>query len=215
MSFRPKPWYFERDCPVCTRSASSFCHDPLSFFARAMRVKWWYHAKFQPFRSSFVEVFQFQGHLAQNRSVNAWKIANYVRKGCKLMTWLCMLHVGCKKVRSCNKLLKFWIAGVTDEFSSETLILRKRLSSLHTKCIQFLHWLSLLFCTCYAGEMMIPSQVSTFSMFICSAFQFQGHLAQNKSVNASKTTNDVRTSWKLMTSLWMLHTEHKRSPKFK
>ena len=25
MSFRPKPWYFERDCPFCTQSASSFC----------------------------------------------------------------------------------------------------------------------------------------------------------------------------------------------
>ena len=68
-----------------------------------------------------------------------------------------------QEVRSCNKLLKFWIAGVTDEFSSETLILRKRLSSLHTKCIQFFRWPSLLFCTCYAGEMMIPCQVSTFS----------------------------------------------------
>src|SRR4051812_7712408 len=27
-------------------------------------------------------------------------------------------------------------------------------------------------------------QVSTFSDFICTAFQFQGHLAQNKSLNA-------------------------------
>ena len=27
-------------------------------------------------------------------------------------------------------------------------------------------------------------QVSTFSEFICSAFQLQGHLAQNKSLNA-------------------------------
>ena len=32
--------------------------------------------------------------------------------------------------------------------------------------------------TFYMGEMMIPCQVSTFSEFICSAFQFQGHLAQ-------------------------------------
>ena len=30
------------------------------------------------------------------------------------------------------------------------------------------------------GETMIPCQVSTFSNFICSAFQFQGHLAQKK-----------------------------------
>ena len=39
MSFRPKPWYFEKDCPVCTRSASSFCRNPIYFFAHAMWVK--------------------------------------------------------------------------------------------------------------------------------------------------------------------------------
>ena len=163
MSFRPKPSYFERDCPVCTRSASSFCRDPLYFFAHAMRVKWWYHAKFQPFKSSFCSAFQFQGHLAQNKSVNSWKITNDVTKGWKLMMWLWMVHAECKKERSCNKLLKFWIAGVTNEFSYETLILRKRLSSLYTKCIQFLPWPSLPFFTCYAGEMMIPCHVSSFS----------------------------------------------------
>ena len=178
MRFRSKPWYFERDCPVCTWSASSFFRDPFNFFAHVMLVQWWNHAKFQPSQNSYVDFFQFQDHLAQNISVNALKIANYVRKGWKLMTWIWMLHVRCKKVRSCNKLLKFRIAGVTDEFSSETLILRKRLSSLYTKCIQFLSWPSLLFCTFYAGEMMTPCQVSTFSEFICSAFQFQGHLAQ-------------------------------------
>ena len=122
----------------------------------------------------------------------------------------CMLDA--KTVRSCNKLLKFWIAGVTDEFSSETLILRKRLSSLYTKCIQFLPWPSLLFCTCYAGEMMIPCQVSTFSEFICRAFQLQGHLAQNKSVNALKIANYVKKGWKLMTWLWMLHAGCKKRP---
>ena len=30
-SFRMKPWYFERDSPFCTRSASSFCRNPLYF----------------------------------------------------------------------------------------------------------------------------------------------------------------------------------------
>ena len=60
MSFRPKPWYFERDCPFCTRSASSFCCNPLNFLAHAMWVKWWYHANFQPFQSSFVVLFIFR-----------------------------------------------------------------------------------------------------------------------------------------------------------
>ena len=122
----------------------------------------------------------------------------------------CMLNA--KNVWSCNKLLKFWIAGVTDEFSFETLILRKRLSSLYTKCIQFLRWPSLLFCTCYVGEMMIQCQVSTFSEFICRAFQLQGHFAQNKSVNALKIANYVRKAWKLMTWLWIVHAECKKCP---
>ena len=120
----------------------------------------------------------------------------------------CMLDG--KNVRSCNKLLKFWIAGLTDEFSIETLILRKSLSSLYTKCIQFLPWPSLLFCTCYADEMMIPFQVSSFSEFICRAFQFQGHLAQNKSINAWKVANYVGKGWKLMTWFWMVHLNAKK-----
>ena len=127
-----------------------------------------------------------------------------------MMMWLWMVHTEHKNVWSCNKFKK-WSAGVIDEFSSEMLILQKRLSSLYTKCIQFLSYPSLLFCTCYVGEMMIPCQVSTFSEFICSAFQFQGHLAQNKSVNAWKIANDVRKGWKLMTWLWMVHTERKKS----
>ena len=34
------------------------------------------------------------------------------------------------------------------------------------------------FFTCYVGEMMTPCQLSTFSEFVCSAFQFQGLIAQ-------------------------------------
>ena len=44
--------------------------------------------------------------------------------------------------------------------------------------------------------MMIPCQVSTFSEFICSAFQYQGHLAQKKSLNAWKIANEVRKGLK-------------------
>ena len=46
------------------------------------------------------------------------------------------------------------------------------------------------------GEIMIPCQVSTFSEFICSACQFQGHLAENKSRNAWKIANEVRKGLK-------------------
>ena len=73
---------------------------------------------------------------------------------------------------------KNWNPFVTDEFPYETLILRKRLSILYTKGIQFLPQPSQLFSTCYVGEMMIPCQISTFSDFICRAFHFHGHLAK-------------------------------------
>ena len=73
----------------------------------------------------------------------------------------CILNA--KIVWSSNNFKKHWSARVTDEFSSETLTLRKRSSSLYTKCVQFSLWPCLLFCTCYAGEMMIPCQVPIFS----------------------------------------------------
>ena len=121
----------------------------------------------------------------------------------------CMLDA--KNVRRCNKLVKFWNAGVTDEFSFETLILRKRLSSLHTKCIQFLRWPSLLFCTCYAGEMMISCQVSTFSEFILYCFSLSRWFSsENKSLNASNIENYVTKGWKLMTWIWIVHLNTKK-----
>ena len=94
---------YERDGPVCTRSASSFCRNPFNFRTHAMRVKWWYHAKFQTFLSSGCSPFQFQGHLAENKSLNVWKIANEVRKGWNFRMWLWMVHIKCKKILSWNK----------------------------------------------------------------------------------------------------------------
>ena len=138
MSFRLKPLYFERDGPVCTRSASSFCRNPLNFCAHVMWVKSWYHAKFPSFLSSGCSPFQFQGHLAVNKSLNAWKISNEVRKGWNFSMWLWMFHVGCKKKSWVQISLAKWNVFVTNEFSSETLVLSKRWSSLYTKCIQFL-----------------------------------------------------------------------------
>ena len=89
-----------------------------------------------------------------------------------------------KEVRSSNKFEKHWSARVTDEFSSKTLILWKRLSSLDTKCVQFLPCPSLLFHTCYAGEMMIPCQVSTFSEFVLLWFtDSRSFSSLNKLVN--------------------------------
>ena len=92
--------------------------------------------------------------------------------------------------------LKNWNPFVIDEFSSETLILRNRLSSLYKKCIQFFLYPSQLFSTCYVHEIMIPCQLPTISEFICSAFQFRVILAQNKSWNAWKIAHDVRKGLK-------------------
>ena len=61
-------------------------------------------------------------------------IWNEVRKGCKLMMWLWMVHFEHRKTMEFKK----WNPFVTDEFPYKTLILRKRLSVLYTKCIQFL-----------------------------------------------------------------------------
>ena len=107
-----------------------------------------------------------------------------------------------------------WNPFVTDEFLYETLILRKRLSILYTKCIQFFLEASVLSCTCYVGEMMIPCQLSTFSEFICSAFQFQCLIAEKIS-KCMKKTNEVRKGWKLMMWLWMVHFEHRKTMEFK
>ena len=82
--FSSKPSYFEGDGPVCTRSASSFCHNPLNFLAHAMCVKWWYHAKFQPFQSSFVLLFNFRVIQRKIKSLKSWKIENEIRKCLKI-----------------------------------------------------------------------------------------------------------------------------------
>ena len=137
MSFCVKPLYFERDGPVCTRSASSFCRNPLNFCTHVMWVKWWYHAKFQPFLSPGCSAFQFQGHLAENKSVNAWKISNEVIKGWNFSMWLWMLHVGWKKILSWNKLRKMKCLCNRWVFDWNPCTL-KEMVSLYTKCIQFL-----------------------------------------------------------------------------
>ena len=138
MSFRPKPWYFEGDCLVCTWSASSFSRNPLNFFAHAMWVKLWYHANFQPFQSSFAVLFNFRVIVvAQNKSWNAWKIANEVRKGFKSDDVVLNGAYWMQKKSWVKICLKKLNPFVIDEFSSAILILRRRLSSLYTKCIQF------------------------------------------------------------------------------
>ena len=101
-----------------------------------------------------------------------------------------------EKLWSSNKFKK-WNPFVTHEFPYETVILQKRLSDLYTKCVQFLQQPSQLFSTCYVGEMMIPCQLLTYSKFICSVFQFLGHLAQkiSKCMKNTKWTQKSVENW--------------------
>ena len=91
---------------------------------------------FNLFRVHF-KWFSISWSHSSKQSVNAWRITNEVRKGWKLMMALngafwtqrkYGVQIGSKK----------WNPFVTDEFPYETLILRKKLSVLYTKCIQFL-----------------------------------------------------------------------------
>ena len=127
MSFRLKPLYFERDGPVCTRSACSFCRHPLNFCTHVMWVKWWYHAKFQPFLSSGCSAFQFQGHLAENKSLNALKITNEVRKGWNYQYVALNVAWWMQKKSWVEISLEKWNVFVTDEFSFETLCTLKEM----------------------------------------------------------------------------------------
>ena len=178
MSSRPKAWYSERDCPIYTRGASSFFCNPLYFFAHAMWVKWWYLANFQPFQSSFCTAFSLSRWFSfENKSVNASKIANYVRKGWKLMTCIWIVHLNAKEVRSCTKLLKYWIAGVTYDFSSETLILRKRLSSLYTSASSFCRNPLYFFAHAMRVKWWYLAKFQPFESSFSGAFHFHGDLA--------------------------------------
>ena len=137
MSFRMKLWYFERDCPFCTRSASSFCRNPLYFLGHAMGVKWWYRANFQPFQSSFQMIFNFM--LSYLKIISkCMKNNKWSQKGLKIDDVALNGAFWTQKNYGVQISSKKWNPFVTDEFSSKTLILRKRLSVLYMKCIQFL-----------------------------------------------------------------------------
>ena len=132
-----KSWYFERDCPFCTRSASSFCRNPLNFLAHAMWMKWWYHANFQPFQSSFEMLFNFR-FLYLKIFSKCMKNNKWSQKGLKIDDVALNSAFWTQKNYGVQISSKKWNPFVTDEFPYETLILRKRLSVLYTKCIQFL-----------------------------------------------------------------------------
>ena len=140
-----KSWYFERDCPFCTRSASSLCRNPLNFLAHAMCVKWWYHANLEHFKSSFQMLFNFMVLWLKIIS-KCMKNNKWTPKGLKIDDVALNGAFWTQKNYGVQISSKKWNPFVTDEFSPESLILRKRLSSLYMKCVAvtlstFLHML--------------------------------------------------------------------------
>ena len=117
--------------------------------------------------------------MCEKQQMMPERVGNWWRR----FQW-CILNA--KKCGSGNKFKKHLSARVTDEFSSETLILRKRLSSLYTRCVQFSPWPSLLFGTCYVGEMMIPCQLSTFSEFILKFFPISESFSSKNKLIANR-----------------------------
>ena len=152
-----------------TRSASSFCRNPIKSCAHVMWAKWWYHAKFRPFLSSGCSSFRFQGHLAKNKSINAWKIPNEVRNGWNFSCGFecCMLDA--KKVFSWNNLRKIKCLCNTWVFVWNPCTLNETVQFVHEVHPVFAVILSTLYTWC-VGQMIIPCHVSTFSEFICSSF---------------------------------------------
>ena len=58
-----------------------FCRKPLYFLAHAKWVKWWHHANFRPFRSSFVVLFNLRvlwfgprNTIIQILTIQIWKL---------------------------------------------------------------------------------------------------------------------------------------------
>ena len=131
-----------------------------------------------------------------------------------MMMWHWMLNFEHTKVRSSNKFKK-WNPFVTDEFPYETLILRKRLSVLYTKCIQFFYvsLSTFLHMLCGWNDDTMP----TFNLFRVHFkwFSISWSHSSKQSVNAWKITNEVRKDWKMMMWLWMVHFEHTKSQEFK
>ena len=126
-----------RRCLFCTRSVSNFCRKPLYFLAHAMWVKWWYHDNLEPFQSSFQMLLNFMvlwlKIISKCMKNNKWS-----QKGLEIDYVALNGAFWTQKNDGSQISSKKWNPFVTHEFPYETLVLRRRLSVLYTKCIQFL-----------------------------------------------------------------------------
>ena len=116
--------------PVFAVTLSTFLHT-------AMWMKWWYHANFQPFQSSFEMLFNLRV-LYLKITIKCMKNNKWSQKALKIDDVAFNGAFWTHKKSGVQISVKKSNPFVTDEFPYETLILRKRLSVLYTKCIQFL-----------------------------------------------------------------------------
>ena len=137
-------WVFVRN-PDTSKEIVHFVHEVHPVFAVTLStflhmLCGWNYDTMPTFNLFWVHLkcFSISGSFSWKQISKCMKNSKLCQKGLKVDD----VDLNCaserKKVRSCTKLLKCWIAGVIDDFSSETLILQKRLSILYMKCIQFL-----------------------------------------------------------------------------
>ena len=138
-------WVLVRN-PDTSKEIVQFVHEVRPVFAVTlstllhMLCGWNYDPmpSFNIFRVHFVVIFNFSV-IKLSKQIGKWlKNSKWYQKVLKIDDVALNGAYGMQKKFGVQISLKKCSARVTDEFSSETLILRKRLSSLYTKCVQFL-----------------------------------------------------------------------------
>ena len=130
-------WYFERDCPFCTRSASSFCRNPLNF----LHIICGWNDDTMPTFNLFrvhLKCFSILGSCSFKIISKCMKNNKWSQKGLKNDDVALNGAFWAHKKSGVQIRFKKWNPFETHEFPNEILILWKRLSVLYTKRIQFL-----------------------------------------------------------------------------
>ena len=134
-----------------------------------------------------------------------------IEKCCSGFEW-CILNT--QKVRSSNKFYKMKSLCNTRVSGWNPDTLKEIVHFVHEVHPVFVVDLSnLLHMLCGWNDDTMP----TFNLFRVhlKCFSISGSYSSKYSVNAWKTTNEVRKVWKLMMWLWMVHFEHTKSQEFK
>ena len=136
-------WVFVRN-PDTSKEIVHFVHEVHPVFAVTLStflhmLCGWNYDTMPTFNLFWVHLkcFSISGSFSSKQIIKCMKNSKWNQK--RVEKWWCgfewcILNAEKSWVKIC---LKKWNPFVIDEFSSETLILRRRLSSLYAKCIQF------------------------------------------------------------------------------